>query len=108
MNEFSEKDGFVVELPEPPKPPPAEGITPEKDVSVSTRPPLAAATPDNELTFATSLAGSVAEPGSGCSTLRAICLAPPPGGAPPKPRSRCGPTWLRVAVLVTVMSVPTP
>ena len=56
VSESREKDGFVVGA-EPPNPPPfPEGITPENDVSVRTRPALAAATPCSDRTFATPLA----------------------------------------------------
>ena len=111
VNVLSENDGEPPELvPALGKPPPllTDGIVPENEVSVRTRPPLAAATPLTALTLATSEAGSVPVPICGWRTSRAMRRVPPCGGPLPKPRKRCGPIVDRPSDRVTVMSVPTP
>ena len=113
MNESRSNDG-TLPLPlvdeEPASRPalPPLGIVPENDVSVRTRPPLAAVTPFSAATFVTELAAEAssfqATRGGRCARWWSVVDLPLSAG----PEKRCGPSVPGVAVFVTVMSVPIP
>src|SRR5579875_1918063 len=117
VKEAMSNDGRTVLVPPPaeplapPKPPPPVGNVPENDVSVSSRPPAAAVAPCSAATLLTSADGRVALPNASRRVSREKWvdgdrrLPPEPVGNPPK---CCGPPDPAAAVLVTVMSVPTP